>query len=355
MKVLIVDDEILVRKGISMSIPWNTLGFDCVFEASNGFDALETAIRESPDLIITDIRMPRMDGIQLIEELRNKQISSVVICLSCLTDMEHIRKAMRFDGAIDYIPKLSMTNDELIEIIKKSLCYIKKEKLPTVLASSSSTLLSFEQRFVIRLSLQQNNFSALKSMIEELFGQYSILTIKDCIIPNILDIYAELFSEMNYNIYQITLNQNDIMSYLRLSGHLPLKETFNTVLETIFREYMYILKQRYGDDIVTAINYMYLNYKKTIGLMDLSQLLAMNTSYFSKYFKKKTQINYVSFLNSIRLEKAKEYLEHTDYPIIQIAIDVGFTNETYFSRLFKNIEGISPAAYRAQRNPGFSV
>lgn len=349
MKILIVDDEILVRKGIAMSIPWDTLGFSHVFEAANGIDALEIAIKEVPDLIITDIRMPKMDGIQLIEELRKRQIASKVICLSCLTDSEHIRKAMRFDGALDYIPKLSVTNDELIEIVKKTVAHGQTKPANTDLLLTSPPLLSFHERFTFKIKLEQQNLAALKPEVNTLFETYSTMVLKDCIFPEIIMIYSQIFSELGQNIYHIKMNHKDIPTYLDSSAPEILEEAFYAVLETVFREYTHLLTQQYGKEIVNAIRYMYLNYQNVISLGELSQLLAMNPSYFSKYFKKKTGINYVTFLNNIRIEKAKEYLKYTDYSIVQIALEVGFANETYFSRLFKNIEHLSPAAYREKQ------
>lgn len=348
MKVLIVDDEILVRKGISMSIPWDTLGFSQRFEATNGWDALEIAKKEVPDLIITDIRMPKMDGLQLIEELQKLQIPSKVICLSCLTDVDYIRKAMRFDGALDYIPKLSMTNDELIEIIRKSVAYHPKTPMTFNTASTPSSLLPFPQRFTFKLRLEQDNLNILKPEVSKLFQKYSPRVLKDRIIPEIIAIYAQLFSNLGQNVYQLTIRQRDLITYLEYSEQNLLEETFYTVLETIFLEYKHLLTRRYGTEIATAICYAYTNYQKAIGLNELSKLLAMNPSYFSKYFKKRTGINFITFLNSIRLEKAKEFLKYTDYSISQIALEIGFTNETYFNRLFKNVEQLTPTAYRAQ-------
>lgn len=352
MKVLIVDDEILVRKGLSMSIPWSSLGFSCIFEASNGLEALELAIQETPNLILTDIKMPKMDGLQLIEELRYRHITSTIICLSCLTDLEYIRKAMRFDGALDYIPKLSMTDDELIEIIKKAIGFIKNEQLQTTVPSANSGFfLLFEQRLLLNHYLQQDALVLFKNEIELLFKKHDIFLMRDCIIPEILDVLAQPFYKLQYNLYEININQLGLLAYLKSTTNSSLKDAFFVVVSTIFNEYDRILTARYGREITTCIHYIYLNYKKSIGLIDLANLISMNMSYFSKYFKKKTGVTYIAYLNGIRIDIAKEYLQYTNNSIAQISYDIGYTNETYFSRLFKNIEGNSPALYRTQHAP----
>ena len=71
MKVLIADDEKLTRSGLISSIDWDSLGIEEVFEASNGIEGLQKARTEKPDIILTDMRMPRMDGATMAEKLRD--------------------------------------------------------------------------------------------------------------------------------------------------------------------------------------------------------------------------------------------------------------------------------------------
>ena len=68
-RVLIADDEQIIREGIRRAVPWATLGFELAGTAEDGVDALEKAMQLHPDVVITDIRMPKMDGLQLIRAL----------------------------------------------------------------------------------------------------------------------------------------------------------------------------------------------------------------------------------------------------------------------------------------------
>lgn len=74
MKVLIVDDEMLVRRGIVLETDWAALGCVVVAEAENGEEGLLAARKYHPDLIITDIRMPKMDGIDMVKALRQEEV-----------------------------------------------------------------------------------------------------------------------------------------------------------------------------------------------------------------------------------------------------------------------------------------
>ena len=117
MKALIVDDEAIVRIGLKSIINWAEEGFDCVLEAGNGIEALSLVQNEAPDLIITDIKMPEMNGLELIEALREKQNGASIIVLSSYGDFEFVRQAMKL-GATDYILKLQMTEDSLSQTIR---------------------------------------------------------------------------------------------------------------------------------------------------------------------------------------------------------------------------------------------
>lgn len=125
MKVVIADDEVLVRKGIGMSIPWQELGVDQVFEAGDGQQAMEIIESNPIDILLTDIRMPKMDGLELLKRVSVISPHTVNIVLSCVNDMECVREAMKFNKAVDYIPKLTMSTDELTSVIRRAQTFVK--------------------------------------------------------------------------------------------------------------------------------------------------------------------------------------------------------------------------------------
>ncbi len=102
--VLIVDDEKYVRLGIRSETDWDLIGCEVVGEASNGKDALELADELHPDLVISDIRMPKMDGLELAEKLLERNPFVKVIFLTAYNEFEYARKAVRI-GVSDYILK----------------------------------------------------------------------------------------------------------------------------------------------------------------------------------------------------------------------------------------------------------
>ncbi len=122
LKILIVDDEPTVRRGIMLGVDWAKMDCVVVGEASNGLEGLETEERYHPNLIITDVRMPKMDGIEMLTQLRHRGCMARVILLTAYSDFSYARSALQLD-ADDYLLK-PFRDQELtaaIERVRKKL------------------------------------------------------------------------------------------------------------------------------------------------------------------------------------------------------------------------------------------
>lgn len=126
-KLLIVDDEILVRIGIKNCINWREIGFDIPFEASNGKEALQIMQNQSIDVVLTDIKMPGMDGIEMIKTISLEPMHPEVIILSCFNEFEYVREAMRY-GVRDFLFKPKMFPADIVDALKKAIEYAEGRK-----------------------------------------------------------------------------------------------------------------------------------------------------------------------------------------------------------------------------------
>lgn len=104
MKLLIVDDEDLTRTGLIRSIDWDSLGIEEVLQADDGLHGLEQARLHRPEIVLCDVRMPRMDGISMLERLEKLLPDSVPIFMSGYSDKEYLKAAIRLK-AVNYIEK----------------------------------------------------------------------------------------------------------------------------------------------------------------------------------------------------------------------------------------------------------
>lgn len=127
-KMMLVEDDFVVRRGIHYSVEWEAYGIDICAEAVNGRDGLLLAEEHKPDLIITDIRMPIMDGLQFTEKLRSIQPDTCVVILSGYDDFVYAKQAIHM-GVNEYLLK-PIDADELLKCVirlRDEICARKKE------------------------------------------------------------------------------------------------------------------------------------------------------------------------------------------------------------------------------------
>ncbi len=94
-KVVLVDDEPFIRKGMLNIINWEKLGCMVVGEAGNGMEGIELIRKEMPDIIITDIRMPEIDGLEMIRTIKNILPNSQIVILTGYRDFEYLQEALK--------------------------------------------------------------------------------------------------------------------------------------------------------------------------------------------------------------------------------------------------------------------
>ncbi len=148
-KLLVVEDEEAIRKGIINSIAWEELGYEVIGEVSNGREGLEFALREKPDVILTDVRMPVMDGLEMAQAVLNKHNDVRIVILSGFADFEYAQQAIRFQ-VYDYLLKPT-DNNKFIQ------CFIRLK----------NELDEEKNEFMSQISKQEKMYEGLLKMRED--------------------------------------------------------------------------------------------------------------------------------------------------------------------------------------------
>ena len=125
LKVMLVDDEVLVRLGVKSLIDWEKHGFQYIGDAPDGNEAWNMIERNPPDILLTDIVMPNMNGLELIEKVKNAFPYVRIIVLSSHNEYSYLRQAMKM-GVDDYILKTSLKPQELLELLLETANKIAK-------------------------------------------------------------------------------------------------------------------------------------------------------------------------------------------------------------------------------------
>lgn len=149
--VLLVDDEMLIRTEIKLMFNWEENGYYLCGEASSGKEALEVIYRNHPQIVISDVRMPDMDGLELAHRISMEQMNIKVILLSNYDDFEYVRSALKY-GVSDYILKHSLSSSTLLESLSRASAAIKKEPASTdTLRKTMNNIQALKEKFVQQL------------------------------------------------------------------------------------------------------------------------------------------------------------------------------------------------------------
>ncbi|OPH58428.1 hypothetical protein BC351_24070 [Paenibacillus ferrarius] len=124
-RLVVVDDDFHILQGFKKAIMWEKFGIEWVGEAENGQDGYELIAREKPDIVLTDIYMPQLNGLDMIDRLRAEGIEAKYIVLSGYSDFEYARKALRLNVS-DYLSK-PITLDDLKQVLGKVLDELNEE------------------------------------------------------------------------------------------------------------------------------------------------------------------------------------------------------------------------------------
>ncbi|NLC52705.1 MAG: response regulator transcription factor [Firmicutes bacterium] len=172
LKIIVVDDEELIRKGLVKVL--SKTKFQVVGEAANGLEALELIRRHQPDVVITDVKMPQMDGVELVKELEQSFPGVKKIVISGFSEFDYVRETMRF-GALDYLLK-PVDDNQLISLLEKISSFIESDKKQRMIESNLQEKLNeglpfLKEQFIFDL-ITTSKFS--REEVEEKFSRYEI-------------------------------------------------------------------------------------------------------------------------------------------------------------------------------------
>lgn len=276
-KVMVVDDEIHVRSGIVLQTDWTKLDCAVVAEASNGEEALGLVKQVKPDIVICDIRMPKLDGIGFLKQLREAHDEAAVIFLTAYSDFAYTQKAIQL-GASDYLLK-PFEDQELIEAMErvKRKIQSKSQKVPMI--------------------EQSKGYSQAATLIEETSPPKAIFF--NALLPSFEALQEgkkskyvlEAITYMNENYADSKLTVTSIATHLELSeGHLShvfKKETGYTVNGYLTRyriqQAMYYLQDYHYKvyEVGDQVGYKDMTYFSSL----FKKIVGVTPSYYQDHFK----------------------------------------------------------------------
>ncbi len=251
MKILIVDDELHIRQGLE-HLDWRSMGLKVCGTAKNGQEAMEIAKHQNPDIILSDIRMPNMDGLELTELLLQLNPHCAVIFLSGYRDFSYARRALVL-GAFDYL--LKPTNpEEILSCCKRAMDRINETKTRNVsIVEMKYKIKEMEIKQDISPDTpcadhNQNKVNSIMEYIEEHYcKELSLQDLSDNFHFNSIYINRIIKKETGYTFLEIVNNKrmNKAAEYLKMPD-IKIAEVADRIGIPDQRYFSQIFKKYYG-------------------------------------------------------------------------------------------------------------
>jgi YesN/AraC family two-component response regulator len=283
-RVLIADDEMIERTVLFRTLDKNLKGQCQIFQAENGRETLEIYEREQIQILILDIEMPGINGIEAAERIRQKDKECSIIFLTAFDEFSYAKKAITV-RALDYLLK-PYDEQELMLVMDEAM------RQADAHAKRKQELWEREKKDGTSLLAAEWSQGGEDLAQQPLSGQQADLGRQD----------QETWEE---------------------SGNVRMDK----VTEMIFR-------------------YIQENYKYDISMQELAKAMNYSEAYFCKLFKQCFSKNFTSYLTEYRVKEAKRMLEQPTVNVKDVGKAVGYMDSNYFARVFKRITGQTPTEYR---------
>jgi two-component system response regulator YesN len=356
MRVLVVDDEPLIRSSLTSKI--EQYGEDTFVSgtAANGAKAVDWLKAHYADLCVTDVKMPIMDGLQLIETMRAEYPWMTSIVVSSYDEFEYAKTSLRH-GAIDYIVKpidqeqlngaLTRASTELAERRQRDAALLLMRHLPHHQA--------MQQRWIRQIQTMQldtvplmvvDTLEMLESWAGERFYLLNPLSMGwlELIVEELKKekVTIELKEGQDLGLGGKTIPNEKVRSYFRLCAVRRLEEGAHHIFDVT----QAARDQPSRRSVEEVKAYIREHYADKLNLQELADRVAISRNYFAQMFKQETGTTIWSYLVQVRMNKARELVLGTDKKMYEIAHEVGYDNSVHFSQLFKEHYGLTPAEFK---------
>lgn len=397
-KVLLADDEPIIREGIRSSVDWEAMGLEVAGEAEDGEEALELALQHGVHIMLVDLNMPIMNGITLMHKIREQLQGCRIIIITGHNEFAYAQEAIRLQ-VDDYILKpvnpeqlrqvltritaeleASVKRNEHLEMaskqITKNLPLLRERfcvewlqgNLTETEIMDQLTFLQLPERAPAQIGvirwpeirgdqriMKENDrqlfLFAIENIAGELLAGYTKVVFRDrsdlivlCawdVVPDALlhdlEQSIQTFLKIPVQVYAepVDCPLADIGEAYRQCKSNVFKET---EISPLVRRARQIIREQYADSNLT--------------LEACAQLLQVSPVYLSRVVKQELGTTFVGLVTGTRIKKAIQLLNSTDLSIHEIAGKVGYETQHYFSTAFKKAMGMSPNQYRRGSGAG---
>lgn len=401
-KVLIADDEVIIRRGLRSTVPWDKYNMEVVADAPNGARGWEAFLEHRPELIITDIVMPEMNGIEFARKVKEQAPQTKILLLSCHRDFDYAQQGIKL-GASGYLLKTAFNDEELEEYLEgfrreiESAAHEQQQGQGSGGASAGRTsaaakrdalllewLFGLSDAFVAELrqwlagewswmnepvhmtlithsglgQAEGGGAGASAALLERLRGLFvsggdcrlEAIPIGDdrCLLVSTAPCKAKLDAEL----LELKASHPKLAwsSHGFVDGIEPWLETARKLHRQAELQKTYDLQLHdWPQPIAIAVQKIVGNVHLSLCVSDVAREVGLSRSHFSTLFRKTVGQSFISYAYTMKLKVASQLLSTTQLTIQDISDKVGMPDAKYFSKWFKRCTGETPSQFRQQK------
>lgn len=326
---MIVEDERIILKDILNIIEWEKEGFSIVATAHNGKLGLSLYNQYHPQLVLTDIRMPIMDGLTMLKSIHYQNTNTHFLILSTYNDFEYAKQAIRL-GVDDYILKSELSPEYLLQ----KLDHIRSHILITETLCRNTVRQEISNIFHSDYTLDTNHVHQVLAKLSETFVPAIFNDIlefsNDCVRKE----YERMARSENYQAG----NPTDFNALA-----LWLTQEYGR----LFDLYHMLFVHRHSPVVVNTLSYIEQNYQNPDLKIDMiANAVGLSSGRLNIIIKKEYHKTINEIITQVRVEHAKQLILSGKYKIYEISEMVGYKTSQYFSRVFYQYTQQYPTQYR---------
>lgn len=339
--ILFVDDDEAIGFIVSNYKIWEESEYRITSIAGNGRQAAELLEKNTYDLVITDIRMPVMDGLDLMRFIRERKVNICVVLASTYNDFEYAKEGMRL-GAIEYIEK-PFTEDKLNQALVYATQFFEERK--------ENALKPLELEYLISEELKREclNHIVFKkdTRIEAVRKWLEDIRIMSNMTP---DSIALLLTKLLQEVWTEMIESYPWIGYMERRDIRITPDNYEEEYEIIIADFLICVeKYQLGkpDHIINrACKIIYKHCLEDDVMEQLVSELELSKDYIGKLFRCSVGMTLNEYLTVLKMEEGKKILKDTNMKVYEISERLGYITVDYFTRLFRNYTGYTPLQYK---------
>ncbi len=344
LKVLIADDDYRICSCLRNVIEWADLGYELIGEAHNGLEIISFAKEQHIDVLLTDVKMPYMDGLEVCKYFQTHSKKTDIILLSAYEEFDIVREAINYN-VCEYVLK-PLTAEKLGSVSKILASIFERYE-----HERYASYLLIDSKFKEQMwdNLKQENLNYFRDIFVELDSEYSDeLMVVKAIYVRMIGIFYEYMTYIGFPMKQIEKYRQANMERLECLESvaemtIQMKQIFTDVLQ-----FSPDSSENHIASIVEKIKaFIHDNYKDAmLSRASIAEHMSLHPGYVSRVFGEYMNIGIAQYIMQVRMEFAVDRLLSTNNTVGTIAEFVGFSDSRYFSKNFKRMYGMTPGEYR---------